>query len=527
VDQAVPAGAIHAAPGGRPGAAGSAADPLPLDRALAEAPDGGTVVVHDGVYRVGDLKLRARVDLRAAPGADPVLAGSEVVSEWRRDGGRWVHDGWTHSFPHNKGPEYLEPDNQVAGLRDMVFVDGAPLRQVTSAGEVGPGTFFVDAGADRLHIGDDPAGRTVEAAAREYGMYIVRDGRGSTVRGLTFRHYADNGLGVGAANVTLEGNRFVHNAVTGALVNGIDGAADVVVRRNEFSHNGRKGLGAGSAHGLRVEGNVISDNNASGYRRAWDAAGVKLLHSDNVRVLDNCVTGNDGHAIWLDIAMRDAVVLRNHVQGNTNFGIFFEISSGALIADNLAVDNGIGLAVALSTDVRLINNTVVGGNTGILVKETERQPRPNPNEQRATFDTARITVRNNLLSGQRGTALTAQRENCRERSSMFAALDHNGYHRPDGQGRLVEYTPGTGGACSTEFRSLEDFRRATGYEQHGREIDASAALFRNPERGDYGLRSGTPAQGAGAALAPAEAEALGVAPGAPVDLGALHLTRPE
>jgi len=522
VEQVVPVDAVHVAPDGRPGAAGSAADPLPLDRALAQAAAGGTVVVHDGVYRVAGLALGRRVDLRAAPGADPVLAGSDVVSEWRRDGGRWVHDGWTPSFPHKLGPQYLDQDNQVAGLRDMVFVNGRPLRQVTSAAGVVAGTFYVDAAADRLHIGDDPTGKTVEAAARESAMFVGQDAGGSSIRGLTFRHYAENALGVGAENVTLEGNRFIDNAGLGAAVNAPRG----VVRGNEFSRNGRTGLGVKQADGLLLEGNVISENNAAGYRREWDAAGVKIIRSRDVRVLDNCVTGNDAHAVWLDVAVGDAVVLRNHVQGNALFGIFFEISSGALIADNLLVDNAVGLGVALSTDVQLVNNTVVGGNSAILVKETNRQPQGH--DDGATFDTARVVVRNNLLSGQvGGTVVKAERQDCGDRSPMFAAIDHNGYHRVGGRpDRVVDYVPGMAGACSTQFRSLENFQRATGHEQNGAEIDAPA-LFRDPQRGDYRLLPGTPGEGAGAALAPTVAEAMGVPPGVPVDLGAPHLDRPQ
>jgi hypothetical protein len=58
-------------------------------------------------------------------------------------------------------------------VREMVYIHGDALRQVDSVREVVPGTFYVNAVNEQLYIGDNPAGKTVEATAqtRAFGLW--------------------------------------------------------------------------------------------------------------------------------------------------------------------------------------------------------------------------------------------------------------------------------------------------------------------------------------------------------------------
>src|SRR4029079_14564274 len=89
------------------------------------------------------------------------------------DGGQWRLDGYQPQAVTGPGDVAIVPeDPPVAGYAEEVFIDGAPLRQVLSRGEVGPGTFYVEQGAGQLFLGDDPAGRNVSVANLDSAVYF-------------------------------------------------------------------------------------------------------------------------------------------------------------------------------------------------------------------------------------------------------------------------------------------------------------------------------------------------------------------
>ena len=50
-----------------------------------------------------------------------------------------------------------------AGYPETVFVDNKPLKPVDALSKVVPGTFYFDYDADKIYIGDNPTGHTIEA----------------------------------------------------------------------------------------------------------------------------------------------------------------------------------------------------------------------------------------------------------------------------------------------------------------------------------------------------------------------------
>jgi hypothetical protein len=91
-----------------------------------------------------------------------MLKGSIEVTGWVADGSTWRKDSWNYAFAPSMGSEYIDPNYPMAGYRDMTYIDGVSLKQVGSKAAVVPGTFYVDYANNKLYIGNNPTGKTVE-----------------------------------------------------------------------------------------------------------------------------------------------------------------------------------------------------------------------------------------------------------------------------------------------------------------------------------------------------------------------------
>ena len=514
----VPPDAVHVAPGGSDRHAGTRDHPLrTIAAALERVPPGGTVVLRAGIYREALGGLSKPVTLQPAPGETAWLKGSVVVAEWRREGDVWVHRGWESLCATCFDPGNIDPARPLAGRPEQVFVDGEPLEQVASAGEVRSGTFAAQ--GDRLVIGTDPAGRLVEASVHATALTLHRGAEGSRVRGLGFAHYASTAEpGLGGAvradtrDLLFEGNTFAFNAVKGLSVFG----ADVLVLNNTFAGNGMMGLEAWRADGLRVVANRFAKNNREGFVQTGDvseAAGAKITVSRGVTVTDNTFEKNRANGLWLDIDVIDATVVRNVMRGNARHGLFFEISARALIASNLVAENGVsGIALADATGARVFNNTLAGNPIAFLIQDDARdQGDATARADGNTWSTANHVFANNIVVG----------------GTLFWVRDHTGRLPPEamaGRSERNAYVPGDGPAVEwwrggerTAFETFARFREATDREGDTLLLDAAEA----PSGADPALAPESPARGAGLDLPRDAAEAIGVEARAP-DLGVLR-----
>lgn len=519
----VPQNAIFVSPDGKNSNSGrSARSPITLAKALKSARPGTTIVLRGGTYRTSS-KVGKKLTLQAYPGEKPWLKGSVVVEGWVADGGKWREDGWKYGFPRNMGREYIDPKHPLAGNRDMVFVNGQALKQVGDRSQVSPGTFYVDYRGNKLYIGSNPRGKTVEATARETGLTIW-NANGSTIRGLGFAHYADKGIVLGAANVTLENNTFAWNGISGVTTYQNPNST---MRGNTFSYNGRTGLGANYADRLLLENNIISHNNVENFAITWAAGGAKITRSDGVIVRNNIIENNLSTGLWLDLAVTNAKVVHNIARHNKVIGIFFEISHKAIIASNLSHDNGIGIMVSNASGAKVYNNTMAGNNRNLWIKDTRRL-----NKDRkwlakgVTGRTRDNVVKNNLFGNTAGGAFV-EASNCDTKESskaMIAAADSNGYYRssPRAPKSVITWSLGSGN-CKVKYPSLAGLKSATGFERRSLWIDGAAVnpFFVNAAREDYRLKKGSPAINHGEPLPRDVADAIGVRPGVRVNLGAL------
>lgn len=520
-----PSGAFYVSPTGKNSNSGrNPGSPWPLKKALASAPSGATIVFRGGTYRTS-ANIDKKLTLQAYPREKAWLKGSAVVSGWVSDGGKWRKDNWKYGFPRNMGKEYIDPKYPLAGNRDMVFVNGQALKQVGDRAKVGPGTFYVDYRGNKLYIGSNPRGKTVEATVLDTGLSIWKHSSktaGTVIRGLGFAHYADRGLILGAPNVTLENNTFAWNGVYGVTTYQNPNS---IMRGNTFSYNGRIGLGASYADRLLLENNTISHNNVERFAIKWAAGGTKITRSDGIIVRNNIVENNLSTGLWLDLAVTNAKVVHNIARNNDIIGIFFEISRGAIIASNVSHNNGIGIMVSNASNAKVYNNTLANNNRNLWVKETGRVPDQKLRAQGIDGKTRDNVIKNNILSNTNGGPFL-EAENCatKQRSKiMISAADSNAYYRKSSRSPKTVASWSLGPSnCRAKYSSIAAFKSATGFEKRALWIDNTATnpFFVNAERGDYRLKSGSPAINHGEPLPKDVAAAIGVRAGARLNLGA-------
>ncbi|MFN8559172.1 MAG: right-handed parallel beta-helix repeat-containing protein [Dehalococcoidia bacterium] len=532
---AIPTGALFVSPAGNDANSGTQAAPLrTIQRAVALAPAGGTIVLRQGEYREL-VRLNGKgVTIQPYPLEKAWIKGSNIVTDWVVDGSAWRKDNWTFIFAPAT-PELEDPAYPMAKYPDMVFVDGRQLTQVASRAQVTAGTFFVDTANRRLYIGDNPAGRVVEAAARQ-NLLEAYNSPNTVLRGLGFAHAASSASSAsgavivngGSTNATVENNTFSWNAGAGLE---IGPSNNVMVRGNTFTYNSWLGItGWGGARGTVIQNNYIAYNNQEHFSVYWAAGGVKIVSSYAMTWSDNVVENNLGSGLWCDISCSDAKIVRNLVRNNNLYGIHYEISANAIIASNVVANhpNAAAIYVSESSNVQVYNNTLVNNLRSVSVNDSARV---NTNGAEValgiTWETRNVTIKNNILShsntSNQHVLGVYHEQSLVAAGQMVSAIERNAYYRKASSSPGATERWGQQGVDSAYYWSVDLFRQATGYEQRALSYDN---MTTNPylmnETGDYRLRSGSPAASAGDPLPTDVAAAIGVPAGVAVDIGALN-----
>ncbi len=207
-----------------------------------------------------------------------------------------------------------------------------------------------------------------------------------TVNGFVVTKTTDYGIvASSSSNVTISNNHvsYAGQPVSGKTRAGIrlSGVSSSTVSGNVSDHNSDYGIAlVGGSTGVTVSGNTTY-NNAEGYQRA--AAGIRLYSSpgnvvagnvshdnedsgiecytgsNNTLLYDNVTYNNGDHGID-DYQTTGQRIIANTVYKNVTAGINVEGgSTGATVANNLSVDNGIN-SPRTHSDIRIESGSTAG-----------------------------------------------------------------------------------------------------------------------------------------------------------------------
>jgi hypothetical protein len=376
-----PAPAPIATPGGAPAGAVHVAVGTDIQALVNAAPAGTTFWLEAGEHRMQSITPKNGQTFLGEEGAS--LNGSRLLTDWTLNNGDWYVGGQTQQGLRNATDEAL-PGFARGGYPDAVFLDDVPLTAVASRGAVESGTYFFDYNADRIYIGDDPAGRKVEAAVASFAF---RDGggvEGVTIQNLIVEKYATPasfaaiGYETEPVQWTVQDNEIRLNFGIGVGL-----SSNSLLLNNVIHNNGQMGM-AGGGNNLLVQGNEVHTNGFwSGINPDWEGGGSKFAVTEDLVIRDNHVHGNNGYGLWTDIDNIRTLYEGNLVESNSAAGINHEISYDAVIRNNTLIGNGTGhsewlwgagIQIQNSRNVEIYGNTVEtkGIGNGIALIQQDR-----------------------------------------------------------------------------------------------------------------------------------------------------------
>lgn len=499
---AVPSGAVYASPGGNDSWSGRAGAPVrTITRALQLVPAGGTVVLRTGLFHETVTVTKSGVTIQNYPGESVWLDGSVPVAGWTSYGSIWKRTGWTARF--DSSPTFTKgaPDGTTAGWQfvnasypmashpDMVFRDGAPMRQVRYRSQVrsGTNTFFLDTATSTVYVGLRPTsgmrGATIAKA-------ISVRAPGVTLRGFGVRRFGNSVWHIGA--ITLEGtsdrmaNMWVEqNASSGVAVVQTDASLDrVTIRRN-----GLMGVHADKADRLRITGSALTGNNTEHFNIAPATGGIKVTKTRTITITGSNLSGNRAPGFWADQSVYDMRLASNNIVGNTGAGIFLEISALAVVADNLITHNGgNGVKVNNTSNVRIWNNTIIDNSRQLNIVQDARLAsntswghdprRPNP-DPTMTWVLGPVEVRNNVLGlPGSGNCILCVEDYTHQRSAAQIGVTSasNIYNRTSSRSPQWTHVWSSGSTNPYVFTGLADFQRSTGQDRASVAYETSTAV---------------------------------------------------
>lgn len=429
-------------------------------KAIASTGAGGSIILRGGVYREGSggdggcggYKVGKKINIQSYKDERAWVKGSLIANNWQADGANRWKTSWPYlsnleSTVPEANRDAIGPSNPLGGDAAMVFINGMSLKQVGSLAAVTTGTFYADRSSKTLHIGTNPSGNTVEATAFPRFIYFTSSATGSTVSGVGFAQFGSSwnqstnpgALLLQAESIKLDNTVFSQNAAWGvAMISGKQ-----TLRNSVLSYNGHDGVLGNRMDGSVLENNVFDRNNTEklgteACSASCTAAGVKIAHSDGLTIRNNTFSNNSGYGFWCDLTCQNLTFVNNTSHSNSKAGIFYEVSSVAIIASNLIYDNKTsGIRIAGSDRVRIYNNTLVnngvnanGLESAIGIYDDTRAPEPYGQARGVTWNTSQVEIVNNLMAYNTASPFIDIRKSAQvSAESMISKMSSNAYYR--------------------------------------------------------------------------------------------------
>lgn len=443
----VPAGAVFVSTSGRDSDSGSLGAPKrTVTAAISAARAGGTIVIRGGTYYESVVVPSSKpLTIQSYPREAVWFDATVGLGGFTRSANTWsatfaVH--LDHSPTYTRGApdgtkaywQFVNPAYPMASYPEQTWVNGVEQRQVRTLALVVPGAFYLDEKSEKLYLGTDPTGKSVRSSvlARAFSVQAAS----TTIRGIGVRDYATSVPDQGAvrtsgANFVLE-NVVVADSSTGGVGVFAPGAR---LRHITVSGSGQQGIQGHHANDLAITDSVVSTSNDEHFNQTPAAGGIKLTSSRQVLLSGSVINGNIGSGFWSDMACYDLTMVGNTISNNSWRGIFLELSSKAIVANNVLRDNGGEQLDLRQTDrVKVWNNTFVGSSKAVeFARDSRNQSntayardtsRPYPDPE-MPWTIGNSTVSNNILQSSANYLLSVE-DYTHQNSASQLAITANG-----------------------------------------------------------------------------------------------------
>jgi hypothetical protein len=361
-----------------------------------------------------------------------LISGADPYTNWTQTSGNSsiYSTPWTFNFGLCRGllgdaPQ--EPDIHLR--REMAFIDGAPLQQVLTMGQMLEGTFYVDDSGQQLYIWP-PSGTNLSSADVELAdrgqLWAVTQKNGVVLRNLTFEYSADCVSG-GALevdfgtnqNIDLDGDNFLWNNATGLHL--FHPLTNYTVQNVIANHNGSVGINAFESTNGLWQNNTADFNNWRGEQAAyygWGAAGINN-YGDANDTLSNITTDyNLADGIHWDTNFANINATNITSRNNLFHGVFLERNTGPMNMTNITSCNN-------SNEVLLANGTTTAA-AGIALRDSENVTLTSSfmyGNGNAQFDVIGNPGGIPILDWQTGQIITVFGENFTSTGNTFESTD--------------------------------------------------------------------------------------------------------
>jgi hypothetical protein len=378
------------------------------------------ISIKPGVYReavsmnYSGRPSSAGVSFVAASGGTVVMNGADLWNGWQPDpikSGVYTHQWTFHWGPCNVPKDWPELKAIVA-RREIVFVNGAMLKQVLSANELSEGTFFVDEGSQQIKLyppaGTDMASAPVEIGVRPH-LLNIHGISNLTVSGMVFTKAATCLPGgsmelFDSSNDAIENSQFNWNNWQGLVLHNV---SQVTIHGLQASYNGGSGLLGYQIKSLMLEGGETSYNN---WRGDWGSfyffsqAGTKLLRVHDSKFQNFRAVNNQTSGLWFDTDNANVRIENANLSFNRANGLFLEANQGPIILENSRIcQNRAEGVLVLDTDGVFLRKNLLYSNKGAQILADGRQKSRSEHdwETRANFTskTRNLNLEGNIIVG--------------------------------------------------------------------------------------------------------------------------------
>ena len=346
-------------------------------------------------YKPMPAKAGEGLSVTGLPAA--TFSGSTPTGLAAARGWRCVSAKGSYTVPSGSGkgcPSGTTPRVITGFYPDQAWVNGKPLVQVLSKAKVVPGTFYVERssagdaspGNSRMYLNAKDAGSMGQVrVSSSNGTFIITAASGIRLEGLRIiRHspaWPDSAVRVSFANndVVLK-NLDVSDVASGAVkvmggptANGSQITKRTTLDKVTINRAGWIGFSATYSDDTRLLNvSITSSNPDAEFVTAPKSGGIKASKTHGMQVIGSVISGNNSHGVWWDQSNYDSLLANSKLVGNRDSGVFYEISHGLTMVNNLVVVNKTtsstpAVRLAGASGVRLVNNTIVGSQTPLVL----------------------------------------------------------------------------------------------------------------------------------------------------------------